>query len=57
LTALSNEKLKEEKAQEKGGKKSKAAKTKSSLAATRDMGRGMADTTSYEDGLEEDDFM
>jgi translation initiation factor 3 subunit J len=57
LTALSNEKLKEEKTQEKGGKKSKAAKTKSSLAATRDMGRGMADTTSYEDGLEEDDFM
>lgn len=57
LTALSNEKMKEEKAQEKGGKKSKAAKTKSSLAATRDMGRGMADTTSYEDGLEEDDFM
>merc|ERR1712000_699290 len=57
LTALSNEKMKEEKAQEKGGKKSKAAKTKSSLAATRDMGRGLADTTSYDDGLEEDDFM
>lgn len=57
LTALSNEKLKEEKAQEKGGKKSKAAKTKTSLAATRDIGRGVADTTSYDDGLEEDDFM
>lgn len=59
LTALSNEKLKEEKAQEKGGKKSKAAKTKSSLAATRDMGRGLADTTSYHDGddLGDDDFM
>lgn len=32
LTALSNEKMKEEKAAEKGGKKSKAAKTKTSLA-------------------------
>jgi translation initiation factor 3 subunit J len=49
--------MKEEKAVEKGGKKSKAAKSKTTLAATRDMGRGMADTTSYEDGLEEDDFM
>ncbi|OCT54388.1 Eukaryotic translation initiation factor 3 subunit J [Cladophialophora carrionii] len=57
LTALSNEKMKEEKEKEKGGKKSKAAKTKSSLAATRDMGRGVADTTSYDDGLGEDDFM
>ncbi|EXJ81417.1 translation initiation factor 3 subunit J [Capronia epimyces CBS 606.96] len=57
LTALSNEKMKEEKAQEKGGKKSKAAKTKASLAATRDIGRGLADTTSYDDGFGEDDFM
>lgn len=57
LTALSNEKMKEEKAQEKGGKKTKAAKTKASLAATRDMGRGVADTTSYDDGLGDDDFM
>ncbi|KIX00466.1 uncharacterized protein Z518_10606 [Rhinocladiella mackenziei CBS 650.93] len=57
LTALSNEKMKEEKAQEKGGKKTKAAKTKTSLAATRDMGRGIADTTSYDDGLGDDDFM
>ncbi|KIX93789.1 uncharacterized protein Z520_10414 [Fonsecaea multimorphosa CBS 102226] len=57
LTALSNEKMKEEKEREKGGKKSKAAKTKSSLAATRDMGRGIADTTSYDDGLGDDDFM
>ncbi|KIW30247.1 uncharacterized protein PV07_06004 [Cladophialophora immunda] len=57
LTALSNEKMKEEKTQEKGGKKSKAAKTKSTLAATRDMGRGIADTTSYDDGLGDDDFM
>ncbi|KEF63257.1 uncharacterized protein A1O9_01234 [Exophiala aquamarina CBS 119918] len=57
LTALSNEKMKEEKSSEKGGKKSKAAKTKITLAATRDVGRGLADTTSYDDGLEEDDFM
>ncbi|EHY52361.1 Translation initiation factor 3 subunit J component [Exophiala dermatitidis] len=58
LTALSNEKLKEEKEREKGGKKSKAAKTKTTLAATRDMGRGVADTTSYDDdGFGEDDFM
>ena len=59
LTALSNEKMKEEKAGEKTGKKSKAAKSKTTLAATRDMGRGMADTTSYDDdgGLGEEDFM
>lgn len=57
LTALSNEKLKEEKVQDKGGKKSKAAKNKTTLAAGRDVGRGVADTTSYDDGLEEDDFM
>jgi translation initiation factor 3 subunit J len=56
LTALSNEKLKEEKAQEKGGKKSKAAK-KTTLAAGRDIGRGVADTTSYENDLGDDDFM
>ncbi|PKS10632.1 hypothetical protein jhhlp_002387 [Lomentospora prolificans] len=35
LTALSNEKLKEEKAAEKGGKKSKAQKTKVSVVANR----------------------
>lgn len=57
LTALSNEKMKEEKAAEKGGKKSKAAKSKISLAAGRDVGRGVADTTSYEDDLADDDFM
>lgn len=57
LTALSNEKLKEEKEREKGGKKSKAAKTKTTLAAGRDIGRGVADTTSYDDGFGEDDFM
>lgn len=57
LTALSNEKMKEEKAAEKGGKKSKAAKSKTTLAAGRDVGRGMADTTSYADELGDDDFM
>lgn len=35
LTRVSNEKMKEEKAAEKGGKKTKAAKTKSSLVTTR----------------------
>ncbi|GAB1318692.1 Translation initiation factor 3 subunit J component [Madurella fahalii] len=47
LTALSNEKMKEEKAAEKGGKKSKAAKTKTSLAGvTRG---GVTDMNTYED--------
>ena len=57
LTALSNEKMKEEKDKEKGGKKSKAAKSKTTLAATRDIGRGVADTKSYNDDLGDDDFM
>ena len=58
LTALSNEKMKEEKAQDRGSKKTKAAKQKTSLAAGRDIGRGIADTTSYDDdGLGDDDFM
>lgn len=48
LTTLSNEKLKEEKAAEKGGKKSKAAKTKVALSATRDIAT-KADTTAYDD--------
>lgn len=55
LTTLSNEKMKEEKAAEKGGKKSKAAKTKSSLAGGRDAFK--ADTSPYDDGLDDDDFM
>ena len=56
LTTLSNEKMKEEKAAEKGGKKSKAAKTKTTLAG---VGRGgtAADTGSYEDTFADDDFM
>ncbi len=49
---LLNEKLKEEKAADKGGKKSKAAKTKSSLVANRDTSH-KADVTAYDDGLEE----
>lgn len=52
LTALSNEKMKEEKASEKGGKKTKAAKTKVTLSAARDV-TTRADTTAYDDGLEE----
>lgn len=48
LTALSNEKMKEEKAAEKGGKKTKAAKTKTSLAGVS-RGGGVADTNTYED--------
>ncbi|KAK4987891.1 Translation initiation factor 3 subunit J component [Elasticomyces elasticus] len=52
LTALSNEKMKEEKAAEKGGKKTKAAKTKTSLAASRDI-VSRADTTAYDGGLDE----
>lgn len=52
LSTLSNEKMREEKAAEKGGKKTKAAKTKTSLAASRDVAH-RADTTAYDDGLEE----
>lgn len=53
LSTLSNEKMKEEKAAEKGGKKTKAAKTKTSLAASRDVAV-KADTTAYDDdGLDE----
>lgn len=48
LTTLSNEKMKEEKAAEKGGKKSKAAKTKTTLNASRDTSL-KADTTAYDD--------
>ena len=46
LTTLSNERMKEEKAAEKGGKKSKAAKTKATLVANRDVSY-KADATSY----------
>lgn len=56
LTTLSNEKMKEEKAADKGSKKSKAAKTKTTLNASRNVS-SMADTAAYDDGLDDDDFM
>ena len=46
LTTLSNEKMKEEKAADKGGKKTRAAKYKATLVASRDA-TSRADTTSY----------
>ena len=55
LTTTSNEKMREEKAADKGSKKTKAAKTKVSLAGnTR-----AVDTTNYDDddGLDDGDFM
>jgi translation initiation factor 3 subunit J len=56
LTTLSNEKMKEEKASQ-GGKKSKAAKTKTSLAGVGRSGP-VADTGAYEDdAFGDDDFM
>ena len=48
LATLSNEKMKEEKAAEKGGKKTKAATNKAKLVASRDVSL-KADTTSYGD--------
>jgi len=56
LTALSNEKLKEEKAAERGGKKSKAQKTKVTLSAGRNVAIA-ADTNAYDDDFGDDDFM
>ncbi|KAL9092428.1 MAG: hypothetical protein Q9159_000775 [Coniocarpon cinnabarinum] len=57
LTTLANEKMKEEKAADKGSKKTKAAKSKTTLNASRDT-VGRADLKSYEDdGLADDDFM
>ena len=53
LSTMSNEKMKEEKAAEKGGKKSKAAKTKSSLAANRHVAQSADVTNYYDDGLDE----
>ncbi|KAK5075960.1 Translation initiation factor 3 subunit J component [Lithohypha guttulata] len=55
LTALSNEKMAKEKMADKTGKKTKAQQTKTKLAG---VSRGGAtDTTAYEDGLADDDFM
>lgn len=52
LSTMSNEKMREEKAAEKGGKKTKAAKSKATLTANRDVA-SKADITAYDDGLEE----
>ncbi|KAK6586630.1 hypothetical protein PZA11_001687 [Diplocarpon coronariae] len=52
LTALGNEKMKEEKIAEKGGKKSKAQKTKVALVANRNVS-AMADTQAYDDDFGE----
>ena len=55
LTTMSNEKMREERASDKGTKKTKAAKTKVSLAAG---GKDDKETTAYDDdGLGDDDFM
>lgn len=56
LTTLSNEKMREERQADKGGKKSKAAKTKTSLNTARDITK--VDTNVYDDDdLGDDDFM
>ena len=52
LATLSNEKMREEKAADKGSKKSKAAKTKATLVANRDTSL-KADITAYDDGPDE----
>lgn len=55
MTALGNEKMKQEKASDKGGKKTKAAKTKTSVVTTR---ANAVDTSTYEDdAFGDDDFM
>ncbi len=48
LTALSNEKMKEEKLAEKGGKKSKAQKTKVALVASKNISSS-ADVHAYDE--------
>lgn len=55
LTALSNEKMKEEKAAT-NPKKSKAQKTKVALVASRNVA-STADTSTYDDDFGDDDFM
>ncbi|GLI72272.1 translation initiation factor 3 subunit J component [Penicillium ochrochloron] len=56
LTTASNEKMREERAADKGNKKTKAAKTKVSLNSNRD---NQIDNTAYgdDDNLGDDDFM
>ncbi|RKF58604.1 Eukaryotic translation initiation factor 3 subunit J [Erysiphe neolycopersici] len=58
MTALSNEKMKEEKLAEKGGKKSKAAKTKVTLVASKNIA-ATPDVNAYDDDDDygDDDFM
>jgi translation initiation factor 3 subunit J len=51
LTALSNEKMKEEKAADKTGKKTKAQKTKATLVASRPSNTN--DTSNYDDAFGE----
>jgi translation initiation factor 3 subunit J len=56
LTALSNEKMREERAADKGGKKSKAAKSKTTLNTQRDFTK--VDTNTYEEeDFGDEDFM
>lgn len=58
LTALANEKMKQEKAAEKGGKKTKAAKTKTSLVGTRQNDDDFAAyNNDNDDAFGDDDFM
>ncbi|KAI0442584.1 putative eukaryotic translation initiation factor 3 subunit EifCj [Xylaria telfairii] len=55
LTTLGNEKMKEEKAADKGGKKTKAQKTKTQLVASRP---NTTDVAAYDDdAFGDDDFM
>ncbi|KAE8163179.1 eukaryotic translation initiation factor 3 subunit J [Aspergillus tamarii] len=56
MTTMSNEKMREERAADKGNKKSKAAKTKVSLVTSRD-NKLDADYDNGDDGLGDDDFM
>ncbi|KAB8230691.1 Translation initiation factor 3 subunit J component [Aspergillus alliaceus] len=55
MTTLSNEKMREERAADKGNKKTKAAKTKVSLVTSRDNKLDSYDDG--DDGLGDDDFM
>lgn len=54
LTTMSNEKMKQEREADKGSKKSKAAKTKTSLNTSRE---NKIETYDDDDGLGDDDFM
>ncbi|KAF9886221.1 Translation initiation factor 3 subunit J component [Aspergillus nanangensis] len=54
MSTISNEKMKEERAADKGSKKSKAAKTKVSLVTSRE---NKIESNYDDDGLDDDDFM